>query len=135
MGAMAGAAEEQVEPTCPNGHVLKRRKADAEYECDVCSSDISEGRRMFVCKKCDYSVCLKCHKRLAEDAAAEAALAEDKADEEQLFELFCEVSSEPVQDGRRLKYRCIHCSEKCLTESGMNSHLQTKHRAEFEEFK
>ena len=47
---------------CPQGHTLKRRKAeDSGYECDVCSADIVEGKRFYDCRTCDYCMCQKCH--------------------------------------------------------------------------
>merc|ERR1719265_1080786 len=48
---------------CPAGHTLKRQKADEVFECDVCAKDIPVGKRVFDCKKCDYSMCVKCHKQ------------------------------------------------------------------------
>ena len=45
---------------CPKGHALKRRNADAEYWCDSCDTDIHTGRRLYICKKCDYSICKAC---------------------------------------------------------------------------
>jgi hypothetical protein len=45
---------------CMDGHTLKRRMADEEYECDICSSDILVGERLLYCKRCDVSVCLRC---------------------------------------------------------------------------
>jgi hypothetical protein len=32
----------------------------AGYECDVCQEDILDGKRFFDCRKCDFSMCLKC---------------------------------------------------------------------------
>merc|ERR1719161_1141709 len=49
------------EPKCPKGHGLKRRKANGEYECDNCGADIAEGKRIFECKKCDFSLCKTCY--------------------------------------------------------------------------
>lgn len=53
-------------PVCPNGHALERRVAtDGEYECDVCSSDISSGCCFFGCTPCDYSLCNTCYIKVA----------------------------------------------------------------------
>lgn len=32
----------------------------AGYECDACGEDILDGKRFFDCRKCDFSMCVKC---------------------------------------------------------------------------
>lgn len=46
-------------PTCPAGHALKRKKADGDYDCDVCEKDIKDGTRLHDCRKCDFSMCVR----------------------------------------------------------------------------
>ncbi|CAJ1346265.1 unnamed protein product [Effrenium voratum] len=87
MAAMTGMPT--FEPTCPSGHALKKKKADGGYECDACNKDIEEGKRFFDCRKCDFSMCSKCHKK----AEAQAMDAADEDEEEgELFEAFCEAN-------------------------------------------
>merc|ERR1712045_226721 len=92
------------EPTCPNGHRLKRRKADECYECDVCGADIVEGKRLFDCRKCDYCMCQKCHKKCEKELEAELAEQEEEEAEAQISEAFCESHIHPVRQGRKLQY-------------------------------
>jgi hypothetical protein len=49
-------------PCCPAEHVLTKKKADGEYECDHCGRDITEGKRFYDCRRCDFSMCCKCCK-------------------------------------------------------------------------
>jgi len=63
------------DPTCPAGHMLKRRQADGDYECDTCSVDIGAGCCFYGCEPCDYSLCGGCYVKLATgtmEAAAQA---------------------------------------------------------------
>lgn len=53
------------DPTCPNGHNLKRRVADGEFECDTCSVDLGAGCCFYGCEPCDYSLCGGCYVKLA----------------------------------------------------------------------
>ena len=55
-------------PHCPSGDALQRRKADELFECDACSDEISKGKRMFDCQRCDYSLCKRCYSAVAEIA-------------------------------------------------------------------
>jgi len=67
-GGMPGMPKVTVK--CPEGHGFKRRKADGDYECDACGCDIPTGKRVFDCRKCDYSLCQKCHKAKKEEDGA-----------------------------------------------------------------
>jgi len=49
----------EVSEACPNGHGLKRHRADAEYTCDGCGRSM-EGTKFLDCRKCDFSLCLSC---------------------------------------------------------------------------
>eukprot|EP00928_Gymnodinium_smaydae_P095348 TRINITY_DN818_c0_g1_i1.p1 TRINITY_DN818_c0_g1~~TRINITY_DN818_c0_g1_i1.p1 ORF type:complete len:372 (+),score=98.96 TRINITY_DN818_c0_g1_i1:114-1229(+) len=131
-GDLAGGSS-AAEPECPKGHPLKRRKADSEYECDVCSKDIAVGKRMFDCRKCDFTVCQKCHRELSADleAAAGAGGSEDES-EEQFMESLCELCVEPVQEGGRLKFKCQFCKAK-LAKPEVSAHMQSRHAEELEE--
>merc|ERR1719335_1400758 len=95
----------EAEPVCPKGHDLKRRKADAEYACDVCEKDIATGKRFYDCRKCDWSICLKCHKE-AKEAAAEKIHDDDDLDEAELLQAFCELHVKMVRKGKILQHQC-----------------------------
>lgn len=60
------AEKNDAAPLCPAGHPLERRSAtDGDYECDVCSADISAGTCFFGCNPCDYSLCNNCYIKVA----------------------------------------------------------------------
>jgi len=42
---------------CSLGHALIQRKAETEYECDICSVRIRTGSIFADCRRCDFSVC------------------------------------------------------------------------------
>merc|ERR1712185_51009 len=98
------------------GHALKRKKAQGEYECDSCSADIKDGKRIFECKKCDYSLCKACYEK------AEAELMED-GDKDDLMEAFCEAHTQPVRDGNSLAFKCMVC-KKVLKETDVQQHME-----------
>lgn len=114
------------EAECPQGHPLKKRKADSGYECDLCHADISEGRRFFDCRKCDFSMCAKCHK------AAEASR-EEGDEEADFFEAFCESHLQPVREGRRMQFRCDICEAVLKSELEASAHMAEKHNEMFQE--
>lgn len=126
MAAMAQSMQTVFEPTCPKGHPLKRRKADAEYECDVCSCDIAEGKRFFDCRKCDWSVCQKCERE------AEAA-EEEEGELAEVFEAFCDSHLHPVRQGQRLRFRCDLCSRVLDTQDEATMHIAEEHGDEVKE--
>jgi len=130
MGGM-GATGSTAEPTCEEGHPLKRRKADEVYECDVCNCDILVGKRLYDCRKCDFSMCQKCHKK-----AVEAAM-EDEDDEEpdvaDLVEAFCDMNTRTVREGGRILNRCELCRATLKTED-VAEHFTEKHEDELEAF-
>lgn len=120
-------------PACPQGHSLKRRRADAEYECDVCHADIVTGKRLFYCRKCDYSICQKCYK--AAEAEAADAFAEEEGqecDEEELVETFCQMIAQPVLQGHRLCFVCELCGHLCPTQPAATFHMKEKHMDEIQ---
>eukprot|EP00927_Polykrikos_kofoidii_P067793 TRINITY_DN63237_c0_g1_i1.p1 TRINITY_DN63237_c0_g1~~TRINITY_DN63237_c0_g1_i1.p1 ORF type:complete len:352 (-),score=75.05 TRINITY_DN63237_c0_g1_i1:125-1180(-) len=131
MAAMGGGAPPKADPECPSGHTLKRRKADGAFDCDVCSADITVGKRIFDCRKCNYTVCQKCHKTLVEELAAAA---EEDDDDEELLVAFCEVSTEPVRNGGKLQFRCEFCKRLIPTNSEVAEHMMEKHENEFVAF-
>lgn len=108
-----------VAPCCPAGHTLKRRKADGVFECDLCNTDILVGKKVFDCRKCDYSACGKCYKRMqAEAEAAAEAEAEGEEDgedfdEEEFLQMFAELNTDPVREGRHLRFR-VSFAPRCL---------------------
>mmetsp|Transcript_86943 Transcript_86943/g.221405 ORF Transcript_86943/g.221405 Transcript_86943/m.221405 type:complete len:293 (-) Transcript_86943:65-943(-) len=53
------------DPACPEGHTLKRRVADGDFECDTCSADLASGCCFYGCEPCDYSLCGGCYVKLA----------------------------------------------------------------------
>jgi len=130
MAAMAADMADPVGPSCPKGHPLKRRKADGAYECDGCGKDISEGRRIFDCRKCDYSLCQTCYK--AREEAMMQQSDDDLCDPEEIFESFCEMNIQAVRQGRRLQFRCELCSKRFQAEEEAISHLREAHRDEFD---
>lgn len=50
--------------SCHRGHPLRVVVADDAFECDVCEAPIAESSTMRCCRRCDYSVCLQCHRNL-----------------------------------------------------------------------
>jgi len=135
MAAAMGSSSSSVatpEPCCDAGHPLKRRKADEEYECDVCKHDIAVGKRFFDCRTCDFSVCQKCQKKRDKEALLEL---EEEADIDpaDVIEAFCEMATKPVRSGARLKYKCELCSE-VLAQEAVAHHMEKKHSEELECF-
>lgn len=121
MGGMPGMPGMMLgEVECPQGHPLKKRKAPSGYECDVCNSDIMEGRRFFDCRKCDYSLCVKCHKTLE-------AAKEEEGEEAEMFEAFCEAHVQPSRQGRRLLFKCDICDGSFESEHQASVHMAEKH--------
>jgi len=125
MAAMGGGGASCAEPSCPQGHSLKRRKVDEDYECDICQSDIVQGKRFYDCRKCDYSVCLRCHKQLAAEA-------EEQAEEDQILEVFCDMHSKRVREGHRLIFRCELCGLSIATQVEVVNHMKERHSEEIE---
>jgi len=128
MAAMAGDMADPVGPSCPQGHPLKRRKADGAYECDACGKDISEGRRIFDCRKCDYSLCQMCYKAHEERMTHQSD--DDLCDNEEIFEAFCEMNIQATRQGQRLQFRCEICSKRFPTQEEAISHMREAHREE-----
>jgi len=136
-----GSLGSSAEPVCcPDNHRLKRRKcADEDYECDVCSSDIVAGKRFFDCRKCDYSICPKCHKKAqavaiaqAEDEEEETAIPDEMMEE--LLDAFCRQHTTPVQQGHRLRFRCEFCNNVLNSDSAVFEHMHQRHEDKMEEF-
>jgi len=118
--------------TCPEGHDLKRRKAQsAEYECDVCAKDIVEGKRFFDCRKCDWSMCQKCHKQREAEILQED---EDDIDHSELLEAFCELHTTAVRKGRRLQFKCDICDELLERAETVMFHMTDNHMDALEAF-
>lgn len=132
MAAMAGPMMGgMAEVTCPAGHTLKRKKADGGYECDVCQEDILDGKRFFDCRKCDFSMCLKCHKKAA--AAMEEEEEEDEEEQErELFEAFFEMNIRPERQGAGLRFRCNLCGTLLKSQEEAAEHLLDEHAAAFQ---
>jgi len=121
MGGMFGAEPSAPSaPACPKGHTLKRRKADGVYECDACERDIAEGKRIFECKKCDFSLCQKCHKE---------AVGMTEAEKQELFEEFCDMVLKPTRQGG---FKCELCGKVQSTRQAAQEHLLQKHQEELE---
>lgn len=57
------------DPSCPAGHILKRRVADGDFECDTCSCDLASGCCFYGCEPCDFSLCGGCYVKLATGTA------------------------------------------------------------------
>lgn len=119
MAAMAKSLQ-SFEPSCPAGHTLKRRKADGDYECDVCSKDIAEGKRFLDCRKCDFSMCQKCEKEAI-------AAAEEEDETAEIFEAFCESHLHPIREGRKLNFLCDLCEVTFETQDEAFAHVAEKH--------
>jgi len=130
IAAMQGGLPAVFEPVCAKGHGLKKRKAAADegYECDVCSSDIKDGKRFFDCRKCDFSMCTKCCKT----AEAEAAANEEECEEAEVFEAFCEMHIKPQRQGNRLRFGCEICGSFHDSEEKASMHMAEEHAAEIE---
>lgn len=129
MSAMAGPMGGMLaEPTCPSGHALKKKKADGGYECDACGEDILDGKRFFDCRKCDFSMCVKCQKK----AAAEMEEEEEDDEETEVLEAFCEMNIQPELQGGRLRFRCMLCGTILDTQQEAVEHLLDEHATEFQ---
>eukprot|EP00929_Paragymnodinium_shiwhaense_P113632 TRINITY_DN81918_c0_g1_i1.p2 TRINITY_DN81918_c0_g1~~TRINITY_DN81918_c0_g1_i1.p2 ORF type:complete len:357 (-),score=128.32 TRINITY_DN81918_c0_g1_i1:78-1148(-) len=133
---MFGDMEEPV-PECPKGHKLKKKKADAEFECDSCNKDIAKGKRIFECKKCDYCLCQKCYTKAEEELMEKMDEDEEEEMEAELLAEFCEALCPPKMIGGKLQYQCEICGKKATFSSKEKAqeHLMEKHMAEFEAFK
>eukprot|EP00933_Yihiella_yeosuensis_P034535 TRINITY_DN28002_c0_g1_i1.p1 TRINITY_DN28002_c0_g1~~TRINITY_DN28002_c0_g1_i1.p1 ORF type:complete len:373 (-),score=107.82 TRINITY_DN28002_c0_g1_i1:251-1369(-) len=125
-----GAGEMEFRAKCPKDHCLKKKKADGSYECDECSADIAEGKRIYDCRKCDYSMCSKCHRAKEEEALAAA---EAEVEEEEIFEAFCEQYILPERKGRSLQFRCTLCNTSHKSEEEAAKHMSQKHAEEIAE--
>jgi hypothetical protein len=130
MSAMVGGMGAEIKIACPQGHDLKRRKAEAaEYECDVCQKDISTGKRFYDCRKCDFSMCQRCHKKAVE-AAHEDSDDFDDDDEQNIAEMlsaFCEMHSTVVRQGKRLQHKCDICNTVVGAQTEVLPHMEEKH--------
>ncbi|CAE7511667.1 dnajb14 [Symbiodinium pilosum] len=127
MAAMSGLPS--FEATCPSGHALKKKKADGGYECDACGKDIPSEKRFFDCRKCDFSMCLSCHKK-AESRAMEQQDEEDT--DAEVFEAFCEANLQPERQGGRLRFRCSLCRIVLDSQHEAAAHIAEDHAAELE---
>lgn len=129
MAAMGGDLGMEAPPaaSCPQGHPLKKRKADAEYCCDLCEVRIPEGKRIMDCRKCDFSVCMGCHKK----AEAEAVSQQQEEELGEMLEAFCEMNTTPVRQGRRLQFRCDLCNKLLESQEAVVEHMGEKHEDEF----
>mmetsp|Transcript_158483 Transcript_158483/g.279764 ORF Transcript_158483/g.279764 Transcript_158483/m.279764 type:complete len:386 (+) Transcript_158483:54-1211(+) len=132
MAAVAGMTVKETEtvPVCPAGHQLKRRKAEAEYECDLCGRDILVGKRVFECKKCDWCMCQKCRKVMEESEAEE----EEALEEGELIEVFAEMHTQPVRQGTRLRYQCELCRAVLPSHEKVLEHMAGQHEDAIMEF-
>mmetsp|Transcript_104059 Transcript_104059/g.269395 ORF Transcript_104059/g.269395 Transcript_104059/m.269395 type:complete len:368 (-) Transcript_104059:227-1330(-) len=134
MGAMFGGLGAEMSSAalpCPKGHGLKRRKADAEYACDVCGRSIVEGKKFLDCRKCDFSLCQKCGRNAEADAAAQQAQQEED-EQQQMLEAICEMSLTPIRQGSRLRVRCNLCNAVLPSHEAGVSHIQERHGDEIE---
>eukprot|EP00931_Biecheleriopsis_adriatica_P073905 TRINITY_DN48105_c0_g1_i1.p1 TRINITY_DN48105_c0_g1~~TRINITY_DN48105_c0_g1_i1.p1 ORF type:complete len:353 (+),score=96.42 TRINITY_DN48105_c0_g1_i1:60-1118(+) len=129
MAAMAGGGAMEFEATCPSGHVLKRKKAEGGYECDSCEKDIADGKRFYDCRKCDFSMCMKCYKKAEEEAAQEDEEEDERA---MLFEAFCEEHITPERQGGRLRFRCGVCNGLFNSQVEAVTHMGDAHEDELE---
>lgn len=130
MAAMAGGlAGGPPEPTlaCPQGHALKKRKAETTYACDGCGATIAEGRRMLDCRKCDFSLCQKCQKAAEQQAAAQEG---EEGEYREVLEAMCEMSITPVRRGRQLHFRCDLCEALLETQAEAAAHIEREHEEE-----
>jgi len=130
MAAMAADMADPVGPSCSKDHPLKRRKADGAYECDACGKDIHEGRRIFDCRKCDYSLCQTCYK--AQEEAMMQPSDDDLCDPKEIFEAFCEMNIHAVRQGGRLQFQCDFCSKRFLGQDEAILHLRGAHQDELD---
>jgi len=138
-----GGQGRAVAPKCPKGHGFKRRKADGDYECDSCGKDILTGKRVFDCRKCDYSLCVKCHKAKREEL--ELQLEREMEDEEEsqedasdsdmqrFLEEFLDKSISPVRQGSTLKFRCEFCRKMKPSYDEVVEHIMADHQDTLEE--
>jgi len=132
MAMMAGGAGLEAAPVCPQGHNLKRRKAEAaDYECDVCSKDIVAGKRFFDCRKCDWSICQRCYKEAEEKLREEDG---ELLDHDEILEAFCEMNTTVVRQGRGLKHKCDICKKLLASEEEVLPHMEENHLDVIEAF-
>merc|ERR1719491_2136647 len=125
----------EAEPVCPEGHGLKRRKATEEYACDVCEKDIVVGKRFYDCRKCDWCMCVKCHKEAKEAAADDSHDDFECLDpEEELMQTFCEMHVTPVRKGNRLQQQCDICKVCFNSADKVLPHMEEMHSNLIEEF-
>lgn len=130
MAAMGGDFADMPAPTaaCPAGHPLKKRKADATYACDLCEARIEQGKRFHDCRKCDFSVCSKCQKKIDEEAASK----QEEEEYRELLEAFCDMHVAPVRQGRRLQFRCQLCREMLESQEAAIKHMEEAHEEEMQ---
>mmetsp|Transcript_15523 Transcript_15523/g.33669 ORF Transcript_15523/g.33669 Transcript_15523/m.33669 type:complete len:366 (+) Transcript_15523:78-1175(+) len=124
-GAMP-ASTSSMAMECPQGHTMKKRKADAEYACDKCSKSIAEGKRFHDCRKCDFSVCQKCYKAFE----AEAMEQQEDDEEQEIFQAVCEANSVPVRVGNSVQFKCGICNKLHGTQDLAVQHMTTDHSDE-----
>ncbi|CAE8724517.1 unnamed protein product [Polarella glacialis] len=99
--------------TCPQGHRLKNKKADGGYECDVCGEDILlEQKRFYDCRKCDFSLCSKCHTAATADSGAED---DDEFEDAMLQEIFADAFCRTVATSTddAMPFCCYHLQGRC----------------------
>mmetsp|Transcript_54372 Transcript_54372/g.100422 ORF Transcript_54372/g.100422 Transcript_54372/m.100422 type:complete len:250 (+) Transcript_54372:75-824(+) len=76
-GGVSSSASAPQTMICPQAHPMKKRKSEDVYECDICQRDIAAGKKFYDCRRCNYSVCLKCFREQASREAAEEAEDDD----------------------------------------------------------
>jgi len=134
MGGMDGMGMDfDPEPVCPADHGLKRRKAEEEYACDVCEKDILVGKRFYDCRKCDWCICLRCHKQAKEEAAAQFE-ADNDDDPAEIMQAFCEMNVTPVRKGNRVQHQCDVCKVSFNSADEVLPHMEEMHSKLIEEF-
>jgi predicted SprT family Zn-dependent metalloprotease len=136
MGGMGGMGMDGIaaEVSCPAGHTLKKTRTDAVYECDMCGGDIQKDRRVYDCRKCDYSVCQKCHKKAEEEAFASADMGNGDDMLNELLEVFCETHTRPVRTGSRMSFQCEICSKTMMSQTLVLEHMEAEHGDELGAF-
>lgn len=132
--AMGGGGGQEPEVQCLHGHPMKRLKAKATYECDECGKDITVGKKLFDCRQCDYSLCVKCGKEQAEVAAELMAAGDDEEGmlDLNLVEAFCERHTTPVRRGQSVRFQCDLCRTELPSAGEVPEHMMSMHCAELE---
>lgn len=134
MGSSAMGMDMEAEPVCPKDHALKKRKADAEYACDVCEKDIMNGKRFYDCRKCDWCICLKCYKEAKEAATEKIHDDDEDLEEAELLQAFCEMHVKTVRKGKTLQHQCELCKACFATADEVLPHMEERHHKVIEEF-